>query len=202
MRVDAILDRAERGRARLGHDGGHPYLIYARGSDIVRAFSQDLDASAGISKDRVHNRSLGSELVDSAAYQSETHHTIDRIAPGWPDVLEVGPGWYPLLARLNEQLAAIAPIQVLQQCKPKFGALCFYAEPSDEPWSYDADFNEAIRAAEWKIVETYEECGAAGARQYVFNLWVSTLCAERIAAISQRSTKAPLSRIVASPEST
>lgn len=46
---------------------------------------------------------------------------------------------------------------------------------------------EAIRAAEWESVETCEECGAAGARQYVFNLWVSTLCAEHAAAMSPTS---------------
>lgn len=51
-RVDAILDCAERGSARLVHDGGYPYLIYARGSDIVRAFSRELEGSAGINEDR------------------------------------------------------------------------------------------------------------------------------------------------------
>lgn len=131
----------------------------------------------------VHGRSMGPELM-TTAYPPEIQRIIDRVAPGWPEELEVRPGWYPLLARLDERLAAIAPNYVLQQCKSKFGALCFYADPSDEPWSYDEAFNEAIRAAEWESVETCEECGAAAARQYVFNLWVSTLCAEHAAVIS------------------
>lgn len=84
-------------------------------------------------------------------------------------------------------LSGLSPNSVLQQCKSKFGALCFYAEPSDEPWSYGEDFNETIRSAEWESVDTCEECGAAGARQYVFNLWVSTLCAEHAAAMSPAS---------------
>lgn len=120
----------------------------------------------------------------SAEYPPDMQRIIDRIAPGWPEELDVGHGWYPLLARLHARLTAIVPTYVLQQCKSKFGALCFYAEPSDEPWSYDEAFNEAIRAAEWESVETCEECGAAAARQYVFNLWVSTLCAEHAAATS------------------
>ncbi len=66
---------------------------------------------------------------------------------------------------------------VLQQCKSKFGALSFYADPSDDPSAYNEDFNDTIRAAEWESIETCEECGAPAA-QYVINLWVSTLCPE------------------------
>lgn len=111
----------------------------------------------------------------SAVYPPEMQQIIDRIAPGWAKLLEVEPGWYPLLARLDERLTAIAPRYVVQQCKSKFGALCFYADPSDEPWSYDETFNDAIRTAEWESVETCQECGAP-ARQYVVHLWVWTLC--------------------------
>lgn len=110
-------------------------------------------------------------------YPPEMQRIIDRIAPGWPDTLDVGPGWYPLLARLDERLNAIAPGYVLQQCKSKFGALSFYADSSNEPWSYDDAFSEAIRDAEWESTKMCEECGASAA-QYVINLWVSTLCPE------------------------
>lgn len=120
----------------------------------------------------------------SAEYPPNMQRIVDRIASGWPEELDVGPGWYPLLARLDARLTAIAPTYVLQQCKSKFGALCFYAEPSDEPWSYDEDFNETIRAVERESVQTCEECGAAAARQHVFNLWVSTLCPLHAAAKS------------------
>lgn len=127
----------------------------------------------------------------TAPYPPEIQCIVDRIAPGWPDVLEVRPGWYPLLARLDERLTAIAPDYVLQQCKSKFGALCFYADPSDEPWSYDEAFNDAIRAAEWESVETCEECGSATAGQYVFNLWVWTLCREHAVAMTPPTDESP-----------
>lgn len=45
IRVDAVLDCVENGRARLVHDGGYPYLIYALGADITAAFSDHLDAT-------------------------------------------------------------------------------------------------------------------------------------------------------------
>lgn len=85
------------------------------------------------------------------------------------------PGWYPMLARLDARLSAIAPGYILQQCKSKFGSLAFYAAPSDDVSEYNEEFNEAIRAAEWESIETCEVCGAPGA-QYVINLWVSVLC--------------------------
>lgn len=126
------------------------------------------------------------------SYPPEIQRIVNRIAPGWPDVLEVEPGWYPLLARLDERLTAIAPNYVLQQCKTKFGSLCFYAEPSDEPWSYDENFNEAIRAAEWESIKTCEECGATTAGQYVFSRWVSTLCAEHAQARSMATDESSM----------
>ncbi|GAA2933877.1 hypothetical protein GCM10010458_16530 [Microbacterium luteolum] len=108
-------------------------------------------------------------------YPSELHGLLKRIAPGWPELLEVGAGWYPLLARLDATLSVIAPNYVVQQVKSKFGALCFYADPSDDSSHFDEAFTAAVRAAEWESTETCEACGAP-ARQYVIRMWVSTLC--------------------------
>jgi len=106
---------------------------------------------------------------------AEVRAIIDRIAPGWPEVLEVSPGWYPLLGRLNERLVAIAPGYVVLQCKSKFGSLSFHAQPAADPSIYVDEFSDVIRDAEWESIETCEECGAP-ARQYVIRLWVTTLC--------------------------
>lgn len=113
--------------------------------------------------------------MEHGDYPPEMQRLVDRIAPDWPPILEVDPGWYPLLSRLDARLSAIAPGYVLQQCKSKFGSLSFYACPSDDPSDYNEEFNKTIRAAEWESIETCEECGAPGA-QYVINLWVSVLC--------------------------
>ncbi|MGB3374907.1 MAG: hypothetical protein WBA87_07195 [Microbacterium sp.] len=106
---------------------------------------------------------------------AELNGLLKRIAPGWPELLEVGVGWHPLLARLDAKLSVIAPNYVVQQVKSKFGALSFYADPSDDPSSFDETFTDAVRAAEWESTETCEVCGAP-ARQYVIRMWVSTLC--------------------------
>ncbi|MFH8253054.1 hypothetical protein ACH3VR_21990 [Microbacterium sp. B2969] len=105
---------------------------------------------------------------------------LRRFAPDWPAVLDVGAGWHPLLIRLDRQLAEIAPDYELHQCKSKFGALSFYAQPSDDPSIYNEEFVEAIRAAEWESTRTCEECGEPGG-QYVIHLWVWTLCAKHAA---------------------
>ncbi|WP_282837863.1 hypothetical protein [Microbacterium flavum] len=115
--------------------------------------------------------------IEESEYPPEMQRLIDRIAPDWPPVLDVGAGWYPLLARLDARLSAIAPEYVLQQCKSKFGSLSFYASPSDDASEYNEDFNDTIRAAEWESIETCEVCGAPGA-QYVISLGVSVLCPE------------------------
>ena len=56
-------------------------------------------------------------------YPPELQGLLKRIAPGWPELLEVGAGWYPLLTRLDATLSVIAPKYVVQQVKSKFGAL-------------------------------------------------------------------------------
>lgn len=124
--------------------------------------------------------SSGSAVSDGGAdmtedeLPAEVRLIIERIAPGWPEVLEVSPGWYPLLGRLNERLAAIAPGYVVLQCKSKFGSLSFHAQPAADPSIYVDEFSEVIRHAEWESIETCEVCGAP-AKQYVIRLWVVTL---------------------------
>lgn len=117
---------------------------------------------------------MGVSMPDE--YPPEIQRIIARIDPGWPEVVDVGPGWFPLLARLDLALAELAPAYRVQQVKSKFGALSFYARSSDDPYDYNEPFKEAIRAAEWESTETCEDCGAS-ARQYVIRMWVWALCA-------------------------
>lgn len=117
-------------------------------------------------------------------YPQGIRRIIARLDPGWPP-LEVNPGWYPLLEDLDARLAEIAPDYRVQQVKSKFGALSFFARPSDDPYDYSEEFAAAILAAEWASTEVCEECGAP-ARQYVIRMWVWTMCA--LHAEERRST--------------
>lgn len=109
-------------------------------------------------------------------YPAKLELLVARFHPGVAAIIDVGPGWYPLLVDLNSRLAQIAPGYVVQQVKSKFGALVFHAGPSPEPYDYVDQFREAIEAAEWRSIGICEECGAPAA-QYVIRLWVWTLCA-------------------------
>jgi hypothetical protein len=109
------------------------------------------------------------------AFSHEIQPIIARIEPGWPETIEVGPGWYPLLSRLDERLSVIAPGYVVQQVKAKFGALSFFARPSEDVYDYNEEFCDAILAAEWESTTTCEECGAP-ARTYTIRMWVWALC--------------------------
>ena len=108
-------------------------------------------------------------------YPAELELLVARFAPSWPPVIDVSPGWQPPLIALDKDLAQIAPGYVVQQVKSKFGALTFHASPSADPYEYVDQFRETIEVAEWRSIETCEECGAPAA-QYVLGLWVWTLC--------------------------
>ncbi|QYG11527.1 hypothetical protein [Microbacterium sp. PAMC22086] len=100
---------------------------------------------------------------------------LARIDPGWPPLIDVSPGWLPILGRLDHRLAAIAPRYTIQQVKSKFGALTFYARPISDPYGHVEEFDVAIEEAQWESTTTCEKCGGEGA-PYVINLWVWTLC--------------------------
>ncbi|WP_336648326.1 hypothetical protein [Microbacterium sp. MMO-10] len=102
---------------------------------------------------------------------------LARFDEGWAEAIDVGPGWYSLLVRLDQQLSEIDPNYRVQQVKSKFGALSFYARSSSEPDEFNEVFHQTIRSAEWESAEMCEECGAP-ARTYAIRLWVSTLCEE------------------------
>lgn len=101
---------------------------------------------------------------------------ISRFAREWPPVLDVGPGWHPLLLDLDAALSSIAPDYVVQQCKSKYGALRFYSDPSSDGAVERGDFDAIIRDAEDRSTHTCEECGISPAPQHTISGWVRTLC--------------------------
>lgn len=100
---------------------------------------------------------------------------LARFLPGACPALEVGPGWYPIILDLDQDLGAIDPDYQLVQVKEKFGRLRYYVEP--EPGKPRRGFAKLIRSAERMAERTCEECGGAGAAARRGS-WVRTLCAE------------------------
>lgn len=102
----------------------------------------------------------------------------DRIAEGWGEIIDVGPGWFDLIADLDEQLARLSPGYVVEQCKTKYGSLRYYARPEDtDDIDTQMTFNDIIRAAEDQSTTICEECGSPGQR-ITLHGWIWTLCPE------------------------
>lgn len=99
-----------------------------------------------------------------------------RQTGAWSGQFSIGRGWWRLASELNEQLKEIDPTYSVQQVKEKFGAMRFYAQPSE---GLDSElvrmFHKAIRRADEASTTICERCGRP-ARQRAMGLWVSTLC--------------------------
>lgn len=79
----------------------------------------------------------------------EVQAIADRIGEAWAETIDVGPGWFDLITRLDTQLARLSPGYVVEQCKTKYGSLRYYARPEDsEDVNLQMTFNEIIRDAE------------------------------------------------------
>lgn len=77
--------------------------------------------------------------LDHTAFLNATHLPSDagehaeglarilaRIPDGWGRWISCGPGWYPIICRLDQEIAALSPGYHVQQVKEKFGGLRFY----------------------------------------------------------------------------
>lgn len=75
----------------------------------------------------------------------------------------VGPGWQPLIEKLNRDLLALDPDYRIDQIKEKFGGLRYYWTASedlpDDPW---LAMDHLVADAERLSETTCESCGAPG----------------------------------------
>lgn len=101
----------------------------------------------------------------------------DSIAPPWRTV-STGPGWYPIIAKLDQDLRKVAPDYRVLQVKEKFGGLRYYTIFPSANWLDIKDqVNPLTRAAEAEANRTCEECGQTG-RLRNDRRWIRTLCDE------------------------
>lgn len=107
---------------------------------------------------------------DAGEYESALQSLLARIPDGWGRWIDCGPGWYPILARLDGRLQQIDPDYRVHQIKEKFGTLRFY-------WvGHNLDAGEvAVVDAEAESARTCEQCGSPG-RLHKRNGWFRTVC--------------------------
>jgi hypothetical protein len=86
----------------------------------------------------------------------------------------VGPGWIPLIERLNIDLQAIDPDYTIAQIKEKFGGLRFYAQSNVSEANWTRWMN-LIQEAEDTSYTTCEVCGGKGKKDGRTG-WIKTLC--------------------------
>jgi hypothetical protein len=98
-----------------------------------------------------------------------------RIPDGWGRWIGCSRGWYPLIVRLDAQLAALDPEYTVHQVKEKFGGLRFYIGSEADP-----DVQEEMRAlideAERASERICEVCGSGGELSRSAGGWYQTLC--------------------------
>lgn len=114
---------------------------------------------------------------DAGIYAAGLEKILRRIPDGWGRWISHDAGWYPIITRCDEQLAAIDPDYIVHQVKEKFGTLRYYCTPSPgkNGHPFREQFAGVIREAEATSAQTCEQCCAAGTlrdRQH----WLKTLC--------------------------
>lgn len=114
---------------------------------------------------------------DAGPYTEALERILRRIPDGWGRWINHDAGWYPIVATLDERLAAIDPDYVVHQVKEKFGTLRYYCAPSDDSSTELRNtFSEIIGEAERKSAITCERCGEPGVLHRRSH-WRKTLCA-------------------------
>ena len=107
---------------------------------------------------------------DAGEYEPALRSLLARIPDGWGRWIRCGPGWYPILARLEERLRQIDSDYQVYQIKEKFGTLRFYWTSRNR----DAG-TAAVADAEAESARTCEQCGNPG-RLRKRNGWFRTVC--------------------------
>lgn len=107
---------------------------------------------------------------DAGEYEPALRSLLARIPDGWGRWIGCGPGWYPILSRLEGRLHQTDPDYRVHQIKEKFGTLRFYwASRNLEAGMV------AVAHAEAESARTCERCGNPG-RLRKRNGWFRTVC--------------------------
>lgn len=95
---------------------------------------------------------------DAGEHADALRAILKRIPEHWGQRLSIDAGWYPIVVRLDTQLAALDPVYELHQVKEKFGGLRYYTETHLQGSEYE-QFRALVAVAEAEAGRTCERCG-------------------------------------------
>lgn len=150
--ADALLSGDEEGAAGAMNQVRHMDLDLARFRDSLHV-PEDAD-----------------DLEDALT------RLLPRIPDGWGRWISCSRGWYPLIARLDAQLAALDPEYTVHQVKGKFGGLRFSMSSEADP-DVQEEMYALIDEAEQASERICEICGSDGELSRSASGWYQTLCA-------------------------
>ncbi|QKT12162.1 hypothetical protein [Rhodococcus sp. W8901] len=97
---------------------------------------------------------------DAGEYTEGLRRILLRIPDGWGRWIRASKGWYPIIVRLDEDLAALDPDYQVHQVKEKFGGLKYYFRTEQD--ELRKAMCALVDAAEAAAELVCEECGDAG----------------------------------------
>lgn len=101
-----------------------------------------------------------------------------RFIPGWGSSIDIGVGWYHIIAEINTLLKLIDPEYNLNQVKEKFGTLRYYYELTDYEGNPLTPLATPVVAyGESRSGSTCDICGEAGSLDRSSS-WLVTRCKE------------------------
>ncbi|HEY1133278.1 MAG TPA: hypothetical protein VGE77_01760 [Nocardioides sp.] len=111
--------------------------------------------------------------ADAGEYADALAAILRRIPEHWGRWIDCQKGWYPILARLDTDLAALDAAYEVHQVKEKFGGLRYYTHTEKD--GVRERFETRIQQAEQEAYRTCELCGTAGSLAKR-GTWYQTLC--------------------------
>ena len=111
---------------------------------------------------------------DAGEFAASLGQIRRRIRPGSEPRLGVGPGWYPIIAALNEKLAAIDPEHSVLGVEERYGLLAYDVE---SPGGQDLAMQSLIDGFEATSAAVCELCGRPG-QLMSRSGWLKTICSE------------------------
>lgn len=134
----------------------------------------------------IDRQEIGLPPEDAGAWADGLSRILERFPPQWPRQINCRRGWYPILVRIDEQLAEYCPSYEVHQVKEKWAGLRYYfAVPAglDLPAPIRHAMHEVVDDGEREAARTCELCGRTPAKVYVSSeSYLRTVCRQCVKA--------------------